>query len=220
MQCLFSQRLHVCIKRRDGGFFEGLNSYTTENLKNLIAERIYKDLKWREWEKCRARDSFSSYIIVKIQLTKGYDQVQCGPWQKHFKTTPFKAINLGKKVDFYWPKIIRNPKKMRAIFTCSSSSVKNLGLFSTTQFCDCFNFSRRLKVEIFKKNNLDFCLKKKIIFGSVRMASTFKPEQARVPPAIPLPSPPITKVSFFLCLCVYVVCIVFFWLKIASFLIN
>lgn len=93
---------------------------------------------------------------------------------------------------------------MRAIFTCS----KTLGLISKPQFSDSFNF--RYKVEIFKKNNLDFCQKKKIICGSVRMASTFKPEQARVPPAIPLPSPPITKVRFFLCLYVYVVCIVFF----------
>ncbi|KAL8101539.1 omega-amidase, chloroplastic-like isoform X2 [Apium graveolens] len=80
---------------------------------------------------------------------------------------------------------------MRAIFTSS----KNLGLFSKTQFSDSFNF----KVEIFKKNNLDFCSKKKVICGSVRMASTFKPEQARVPPAIPLPTPPITKFKIGLC---------------------
>ncbi|XP_074373421.1 omega-amidase, chloroplastic-like [Apium graveolens] len=31
------------------------------------------------------------------------------------------------------------------------------------------------------------------------MASTFKPEQARVPPAIPLPTPPITKFKIGLC---------------------
>lgn len=106
---------------------------------------------------------------------------------------------------------------MRAIFTCSSSSIKNLGSFSTTQFSNSLNFSQRYKVEIFKKNNLDLGQKKKVLCGSVRMASTFKPEQARVPPAIPLPTPPITKVSIFLSLYVYVVCIVLLVEKIVSF---
>ncbi|KAL1830690.1 hypothetical protein DCAR_0100626 [Daucus carota subsp. sativus] len=88
---------------------------------------------------------------------------------------------------------------MRAIFSCSSSSVKNFGSFSRTHLSNSFNFSKRFKVEIFKKNNLDSCLNKKIVCGSVRMASTFKPEQARVPPAIPLPTPVITKFKIGLC---------------------
>ena len=42
------------------------------------------------------------------------------------------------------------------------------------------------------------------------MASSFKPEQARAPPALPLPVPPVTKARFFLF--ATVIDFSFFWL--------
>lgn len=49
-------------------------------------------------------------------------------------------------------------------------------------------------------NPFQFSPRSTLTASASSMASTFKPEQARVPPALQLPSPPITKVSLSLCL--------------------
>ncbi|KAL2501178.1 Omega-amidase [Forsythia ovata] len=72
-----------------------------------------------------------------------------------------------------------------------------------SSFCPIFH-SHSAFCHVRQGNSIDKinknCVKPiRTVAAATRMASTFKPEEARIPPAIPLPSPPISKFKIALC---------------------